>query len=538
LSRQLKLSSHHQAPFEKAIDANGVDLFSGRMMFEAPGVSIGGSDQGLTFVRAYRDNTWANNLVPQIDTTNGSYPFIVSLGLNADSFTHNGTAFVNTEGNGATLVMGTQFYTYTASDGTRIDFDKNLKNGAPTPIGLLAQVSSLVRPDGMRFTYTYGTTSYCSGIKPPGGQCSVPETVIHRLKSVDSNFGYRVTFSYASVSPGPLGGTLAKYWRLTKAEVTNLAGATGTPLASNSYPVTGTDMSVTDAMGRVTQYVMSGADLTGIKLPGSATNDVTVGYTSGRVTSIATAAGTTSYASSDASGVRTVTVTDPLSHATTYKFDIASKRMTEVTDANSHTTAMQYDTLGRTTRVTQPEGNYVQVTYDTRGNVTEQRQVAKSGSGLADVVTSATYPATCTNPVTCNKPTTTTDARGNVTDYTYSTTHGGVLGIGRWGHSIDGCFPVPDDVELHRRCRRDEDDRWLRSSDDRCRQQLAGGLYQHRVRQRHPDGDDRLSLRRDRKPDERRWPAFRHRRCNSQHLQRRPRIRWDNRPRPRRRWRA
>jgi YD repeat-containing protein len=37
------------------------------------------------------------------------------------------------------------------------------------------------------------------------------------------------------------------------------------------------------------------------------------------------------------------------------------------------------------------------------------------------------YPSTCTNRITCNKPTSTTDARGNVTTYSYDSTHGGVL---------------------------------------------------------------------------------------------------------------
>ena len=87
--------------------------------------------------------------------------------------------------------------------------------------------------------------------------------------------------------------------------------------------------------------------------------------------------------------MRTVTVSDPLTHVTTYKFDIASQRLTDVTDANSHTTSAQYDSNGRLTRITKPEGNYTQLTYDARGNVTESRTVAKAGSGLADIVTTA-----------------------------------------------------------------------------------------------------------------------------------------------------
>ena len=88
----------------------------------------------------------------------------------------------------------------------------------------------------------------------------------------------------------------------------------------------------------------------------------------------------------------------------------------------SRQTQFQYDGNGRLTRVTQPEGNYVAYTYDARGNVTEVRRVAKSGSGLSDIVTGASYDSSCSNPVTCNRPNSTTDARGHTTDYTYSST--------------------------------------------------------------------------------------------------------------------
>ena len=51
------------------------------------------------------------------------------------------------------------------------------------------------------------------------------------------------------------------------------------------------------------------------------------------------------------------------------------------------------------------------------GNVTTTTYVAKSGSGLSNIVTSASFPSTCTNQLTCNKPTSTTDERGNVTKW-------------------------------------------------------------------------------------------------------------------------
>jgi YD repeat-containing protein len=111
--------------------------------------------------------------------------------------------------------------------------------------------------------------------------------------------------------------------------------------------------------------------------------------------------------------------------------DLNIGRPLSVTDPLNRTTSFQYDSNGRLMRTTLPEGNYTQLTYDARGNVTEARQVAKAGSGLADIVTTASYDSSCTNPVTCNEPNSTTDAKGNVTDYTYDSTHGGVTSITR-----------------------------------------------------------------------------------------------------------
>jgi YD repeat-containing protein len=89
-----------------------------------------------------------------------------------------------------------------------------------------------------------------------------------------------------------------------------------------------------------------------------------------------------------------------------------------------------YDSRCVTTVVqsyTDPEGAKTMLKHDGAGNVTEARHIAKPGSGLADIVTSATFASCSTNPTSCTKPLTSTDARGNVTTYTYDATHGGVL---------------------------------------------------------------------------------------------------------------
>lgn len=74
---------------------------------------------------------------------------------------------------------------------------------------------------------------------------------------------------------------------------------------------------------------------------------------------------------------------------------------------------------------TDPEGVKTDLTYDGALNITRAVRHAKPGSGLADIVTSATFDIT--KPKYQSKPLTTTDGNGNVTTYTYDPNHGGVL---------------------------------------------------------------------------------------------------------------
>jgi YD repeat-containing protein len=75
--------------------------------------------------------------------------------------------------------------------------------------------------------------------------------------------------------------------------------------------------------------------------------------------------------------------------------------------------------------ITDPEGIRTWPTYDGNNNLTQARRVTKPGSTLPDIVISATY--NTLNPVVAAKPASTTDARGNVTEYSYDPVHGGLL---------------------------------------------------------------------------------------------------------------
>jgi RHS repeat-associated protein len=82
----------------------------------------------------------------------------------------------------------------------------------------------------------------------------------------------------------------------------------------------------------------------------------------------------------------------------------------------------------RLKRVTQPEGDYVEMHYDKRGNLTRLIKAPKTGSTLPQLNEYAIYPEPniiiCANPKTCNKPSASIDAAGNQTDYIYEATRG------------------------------------------------------------------------------------------------------------------
>jgi YD repeat-containing protein len=147
------------------------------------------------------------------------------------------------------------------------------------------------------------------------------------------------------------------------------------------------------------------------------------------VSSITREGVTYAYSYADSGTTRTTIVTDPVGGQRVYVSDTAASLIRSYRDELGRRTDYEYDSNGRVTRVTLPEGNVTLYSYDPRGNLVQARNVAKPGSGLADIVTSAVYEAGCSNQKTCNKPVSTTDPRGNVTDYSYDPAHGGLTAV-------------------------------------------------------------------------------------------------------------
>ena len=110
-----------------------------------------------------------------------------------------------------------------------------------------------------------------------------------------------------------------------------------------------------------------------------------------------------------------------------------------VEDPLGRRATFQYAPAWKLKKQTNPDGDFVEYTHDLRGNVTAYRKQAKLGSGISDITMSAVFSSSCENFKTCNKPMSVTDERGNVTDYTYDPSHGGVLT--ETGPAVSGVRP-------------------------------------------------------------------------------------------------
>ncbi len=420
------------------LDANGVDLTKGDFVMSFKEGSIGSGKAELPIIRrnafSVAGSQWDALTFQRLQTPVGGGNKedieVTFAGQTFDLFTRTGGgAFNVAKANGAFLSGLGDSYSYTAADGTVTVFgdptgnpmgaQSNFCRSDDTQYACRLLPLSITSPDGATVTLEYDTA-----YRVIDGSSFPPVLEYYwRLSKVSNSFGYSVTFTYSD--NGTYTDTPPSAWyertgaEFRNHEVSSSAQAT----VGYSYPSFGT-VNVTDMAGNVWQLTS-----TSIKRPGEGSPSFTVSGSTSAVTGVTRDGVTTSYSRSVSGTTATMVVTNALSQTTTVVSDLTKMRPTSVTNGTSDTTSYTYDGNGRLTRITNPEGDYVEYTLDGRGNATTVTQKAKSGSGLSDIVTSASYASTCSNPVTCNLPTSVTDARSKVTDYTYDSTHGGVLTV-------------------------------------------------------------------------------------------------------------
>ncbi|MFN4092224.1 MAG: RHS repeat domain-containing protein [Brevundimonas sp.] len=439
-------------------DANGVNVSTGGFEGPAHTISIGQPDQGgLSLTLRYDSTAGVSTFRHDQGGTLNRSPIVGSpspwevewsvtaLGQTAIFTKDTSGDFHLFDGTGSLTFDGTSIYTFTALDGTVVLISDNTRSYSPYQANT-GQVTSITRPNGEVITYDYVTDT--SG--------SIPHN--KRLQSVTNNLGYQLHFAYASDTLGASGWTQLTRVTALNNGVERCSTTTSTCSTTNTWPsltiggLRTTDRTVTDATGAVTHYFFpstSSSLLSGMRRPSqSSGNSITLTRhtSSENANKIATASdgvSTWTYGySKDFVGPDTVhyrtfgTVTDPVGNVTTIMnwnsrgettWDSWTTRLGSVTDPLGKVTEYEFDGgTGRLlSRITYPEGNAEAWTYSDEGALTSQSHIPTTGSAYALTMT-ATY-GDCSTPVVCFRPTGITDYRGNTTNYTYSSVHGGVL---------------------------------------------------------------------------------------------------------------
>jgi RHS repeat-associated protein len=425
-------------PVRRSIDENGVDVIRGTFNLEQTDVSIGGAgSNGLAYSRQNINGGWRSSAAATIDNSGG----VITVTVSGRSDDFDSFSYAPLQGNGSSLTKSGAFYIYTGANGDVARFNENpgdyYYENYQASLGFVADITTA---NGSKTSFNYFMAQYCpSGFE--GWDCPGGLKYAVRLASQTNSNGYALKLTYAN-NTSSIDYSVYQAWSsptnvraINRAEcnIYDACSDSSTwPSASYAVGSGGTSATVTDSLGRTTTYA-GGATPSGsqtVTRPGSSSPNIAVSYNPSVQVSAVTRDGVThSYGYSYSGTTMTTTVTDAAGGQRVYVGDYVTNLLASYRDELLRLTSYQYDSNGRATRVTANDGSYTSYTYDARGNVTEVRQVAKPGSGLADIVTSSTFDPTCGNPKTCNQPLTTTDARGKTTDYTYDSGHGGVLTV-------------------------------------------------------------------------------------------------------------
>lgn len=427
-------------PVHKAIDANGVDMLSGKFVTNTAAFSIGAGPGKINYRQYLGLNGFREELVP---TINGNTNHLsVTVGESTDTFSKNASgSYDSDQKNGSSLSVmpaGFGYFTYTGRNGSVFTF---MLGGTNYNIYSISGIRKIQNPDGSVVIFNYRQVN--NGYS------------YERIQSITNSFGYGIKYEYKNdtftwqqnidTPPADFGD----FWTVTKVTGYNSAVDACDPAAdhcswsqqwpSMAFSYTGSPgyksgawhsgvETVTDSVGASTVYTFNSGLLTGIQFPDSSADNVAIPYVSGKVSAVGYSDGSVfNYSWSDAGTVRTSTMTGPLSTTRTVIADLTNNLVTSDQDALGHIVHYGYDSYGRTTSITLPENDSLSYVYDDRGNVLTSTYHPKSGSGTLQQTYN--FPSSCTNVIICNKPTSSLDSLGNQTDYTYDATHGGITSV-------------------------------------------------------------------------------------------------------------
>lgn len=405
------------------VDANGVNLATGSFSVSTTEISVGPAGAGgLAYsasydstAKAWRHSTWGG-IERQPDDFNAPLPaYTVTIMGQSVVFERLGStgAFQAVDGYGS-LTMSGGVYTFTASDGTTATFYGPSHYGYEANEGVIRQI---IRPNGERIEFTYLTSGSGAAIR------AYP-------LSITTTYGYQLHFAY----PSGLGNDDAFTVTALNNAVDACAPTATTCSFSRTWPSltlaepSSTQRTATDSLGRVMTLTTNYGRVTGVTRP--AGSSLGIGWSGGavpRVASVSNGHGFWSYDIPERQPSQyntTTTITAPGNFSIQYNFawevqdaGVIRPELRWIKNGLNHTTLINQDGGGLHS-ATYPEGDGVQISRNTQGNVETILRTPKPGSGLGSTTVTAVY-GNCSTAVLCGRATAVTDARGNTTDYTY-----------------------------------------------------------------------------------------------------------------------
>lgn len=443
-------------PVHPERDGNGVDLAGWRSMLEWSPITIGTPEQGGMYLTFYfelgggdRDNYTSD--LTFVDPSAGTMQSVATIGAHT---------WVSAQGpNGSELGSSVAL----SSDNTA---EYQVRDGTIAEYYSIQSYPDVAASPGTQMYF------YATSVRKPNGEILTYHNKFNgwhdRIQSVASNRGYQIKFDYKSNSMAD--SDLSDWTTRVKATLINRAYIYCNPDADScsipsdwpsvSYQVTYSGNTYvhiyTNNLGEMYEINRNGLNYQ-VKTPGSSSYNMS--YTYGMYSSpyyygpfsvlskiiSVTKNGYTwnySYNPETSSGQVTLSVVAPDNSTSQYYVNLGGSSdnfswpplIQWSKNGSGATSSYTYDSNNMILTSHMPEGNYDEVVYDQRGNATQN--IAHSKLNSNSIISSALFPVSATNVpqscadaplLICNKPISTTDTRGNVTNYTWSADHGGVL---------------------------------------------------------------------------------------------------------------
>lgn len=453
-------------PTFESIDQNGVDLISGKINIPISTISIGETGNGLKRTDfGLRDIRDSNLLRLQItygypggDPVKQDKEFLFQVSGNgwSSEYPMKDSDYPNDfimDSHGTSLAASQGHLVFTSRDGDIVIFQPDSCGNAYCAGGgtRILRPISWTKPDGEVITYYNG--SYGTIVSNEGWMLRVDNLTSSVRRSMVNT---AIEPNYCDPSSSNICSFLKQWPSVTESysgtdvriSSDALGNVSSINLPTNSWGV------VCDGNGHTSSetfayygFITAGGKNTYIQVDGAS-----------RVKSLTNSNGTWTYEYSDDSGearncdnklrfdqphVHTVKSTDPDGNFIEVTSDTKYGHIISVVDEKSRETSYIYfSTFPDPLAIKFPELNEIHYVHDSRWNITEIVYLPKPNSGLQSTsVFSAGYDATCASRAKCNKPNWTKDALGNQTDYTYDDTTGLTLTITRPADS-SGIRPI------------------------------------------------------------------------------------------------